>query len=112
MRKLDSLLRAISSAVSLLALIFLLFVVAGNIVGRLVLDLSGGSINLMINGAIELSAYSLLILVFGAIVTAIPNGLVQVDIIDSCSKDAGDRARSDLAAPHGGRGRDHSSFVC
>jgi len=73
-------LKRLSSAVSLIALAVLFAVVTCNILARLIFDLTGGSVNFLIPGAIELASYSLLVFVFGAIPSAVPLGLVRVDV--------------------------------
>lgn len=65
---------------ALISLTLLLAVVAINVVARLLFDLTDGAINFIIRGAIEISSYALLIFVFGALASAIPNGLVRVEI--------------------------------
>lgn len=62
--------------------IFLLFaVVAVNILMRAVFDATGGTINLLMPGAYELSRYALLIAVFAALPASIHNGLIKVDVL-------------------------------
>lgn len=61
---------------------FLLFaIVAFNIVARTVFDATGGEVNLMISGAIELSQYALMISIFAAIPAMLGTGLIRVDIL-------------------------------
>lgn len=74
-------LRRICTISALVSLVFLLAVVASNIVARSIFNVTDGSINFIIQGAIELSSYALLILVFGSFPNAIPTGLVQVDFL-------------------------------
>lgn len=69
-------------AFSLLSVLFLLAVVAFNIIARQIFDLSNGTINLMIPGAIELSRYTLLLLVFAALPRAACGKLVRVDLLE------------------------------
>ena len=66
---------------SLIATVFLLVVVAFNIIARQLYDLTGGSLNLMIPGAIELSRYSLLLLVFAALPRAASGKMVRVELL-------------------------------
>jgi len=71
----------IADAIALAALGLLLAVVAGNILGRGVFDLTGGALDGMIPGAIELARYALMILVFSALPRAATAGLVRVDLL-------------------------------
>lgn len=73
--------KRLCAALALLALIILFVVVAGNIIARIIFDATGGQINFLIEGAIELSSYALLVMVFGALPIAVPDGLVQVDFV-------------------------------
>lgn len=68
-------------AVAAAALAVLLAVVAVNIAARAVFDASGQAVNLMIPGAIELSRYALMVLVFAALPRAAEVGLVRVDLL-------------------------------
>lgn len=68
-------------AVAAAALAVLLGVVAVNVVGRAVFDATGQGINLMIPGAIELSRYALMVLVFAALPRAAEAGMVRVDLV-------------------------------
>lgn len=61
------------------ALGLLLGVVAVNIAGRALFDATGQAVNLMIPGAIELSRYALMVLVFAALPRAAETGMVRVD---------------------------------
>ncbi len=63
------------------ATLILLFIVSFNILARLLHDLTGGSLNLMIPGAIELSRYALLFIVFSALPHASISGMVRVDLL-------------------------------
>jgi TRAP-type C4-dicarboxylate transport system permease small subunit len=73
--------RKACESLAMLATAYLLFVVAFNIAARAVFDLTGGSINFLINGAIEQAAYALLILVFASLPAALHSGLVSVDVL-------------------------------
>ncbi|MEO0991143.1 MAG: TRAP transporter small permease subunit [Pseudomonadota bacterium] len=65
-----------------IAATFVMFaVVAFNIVGRAIFDATGGGVNLMIFGAIEMSQYALMISVFAAIPAMLGAGLIRVDIL-------------------------------
>lgn len=66
--------------IAALALSVLLAVVAGSISTRLLFDLTGGRINLLFEGAIELATYALLVTVFAALPRAMRGGLVNVDL--------------------------------
>lgn len=68
-------------AVAAAALALLLGVVAVNVVGRALFDASGQAVNLMIPGAIELSRYALMVLVFAALPRAAEVGMVRVDLL-------------------------------
>lgn len=68
-------------AVAAAALAVLLAVVAVNIVGRALFDATGQAVNLMIPGAIELSRYALMVLVFAALPRAAEAGMVRVDLL-------------------------------
>lgn len=68
-------------AVAAAALAVLLAVVAVNVAARALFDASGQAVNLMIPGAIELSRYALLVLVFAALPRAAEVGLVRVDLL-------------------------------
>ncbi len=63
------------------AVLLLLGIVAVNIIARQFHELSSGIINFMISGAIELSRYFLLILVFFALPKASSHEMVRVDIL-------------------------------
>lgn len=63
------------------ALAVLLGVVAVNIAGRALFDATGQAVNLMIPGAIELSRYALMVLVFAALPRAAEAGMVRVDLL-------------------------------
>ncbi len=65
------------------ATFFLLFIVAFNIVTRQLHTISSGSISFMIPGAIELSKYTLLIIIFSALPRAVTYGMVRVDLISN-----------------------------
>lgn len=73
--------RALCLWVAIAATFVLFAVVAFNIVGRSIFDATGGAINLMIFGAIELSQYALMISIFAAIPAMLGTGLIQVDIL-------------------------------
>lgn len=79
--------------VAFIALIAMLFIVVSSVLARIIFDLSGGGINFMIPGSIELASYALLIMVFSSLPRSVVSGLVSVDlIIGACSK----RIRSTL----------------
>ena len=63
------------------ALAVLLAVVATNIAARALYDATGQAIGLMIPGAIELSRYALMLLVFAALPRAAEAGMVRVDLL-------------------------------
>lgn len=68
-------------SVSLSLTLILVFIVAFNVVARIFHDLTAGSISLMIPGAIELSRYTLLFIIFTALPRASISGMVRVDLI-------------------------------
>ncbi|NVJ90209.1 MAG: TRAP transporter small permease [Methylocystaceae bacterium] len=63
------------------SLMLMLLIVVTSVLGRLVLDLSGGTINLVYPGQIELSKYALLIMVFASLPRAAVHGLVSVELL-------------------------------
>ena len=63
------------------ATVLLFGVVAFNVVGRAIFDATGGSLNPMIFGAIELSQYALMISVFAAVPAMLGTGMIRVDIL-------------------------------
>lgn len=76
-------LRGLCLWVAVLATLALFAVVAFNIVGRAIFDLTGGDLNLMIFGAIELSQYALMVSIFAAIPAMLGTGLIRVDILSN-----------------------------
>ncbi|GMG83296.1 hypothetical protein LNKW23_25090 [Paralimibaculum aggregatum] len=66
---------------AMLAAALLLAVVAGAILARLLFDLTGGAVNVLLSGAIELSRYALLVTVLAALPGALASGLVRVDLL-------------------------------
>lgn len=64
---------------AVLALAGLLGVVSVNVGARLVFDLTSGGVNFMMPGAIELSAYLLLVTVFSSLPTALGTAMIRVD---------------------------------
>lgn len=71
----------LTDAIAAAALALLLGVVAVNVVGRALFDATGQAVNLMIPGAIELSRYALVILVFAALPRSAEAGMVRVDLL-------------------------------
>ena len=67
--------------IALIALAVLFGVVAVNVLGRALFDASGQALNLMIPGAIELSRYALMVLVFASLPRAAEAGMVRVDLL-------------------------------
>ena len=63
------------------ALITMLFIVVVSVAARILFDVTGGGVNLMIPGAIELGSYSLLVLVFASLPRAAVSGLISVDLL-------------------------------
>ncbi len=68
-------------AIALIALAVLFGVVAVNVLGRALFDATGNAVNLMIPGAIELSRYALMVLVFASLPRAAEAGMVRVDLL-------------------------------
>lgn len=68
-------------AIALAALAGLFGVVAVNVLGRALFDATGQAVNLMIPGAIELSRYALMVLVFSSLPRAAETGMVRVDLL-------------------------------
>ena len=66
-----------------IATLFLLGIVAFNILARSIFNISAGNINMMIPGAIELSQYTLLLIIFAALPRASSQGMVRVDLISN-----------------------------
>lgn len=66
---------ALGSTVVMLAVVVL------SVAGRLLFDLTGGGVNLIIPGAEEIARYALLLLVFTALPRAAVSGLISVDIL-------------------------------
>ena len=67
--------------VALVALAVLFGVVAVNVLGRALFDATGQAVNLMIPGAIELSRYALMGLVFASLPRAAEAGMVRVYLL-------------------------------
>ncbi|MEM1386639.1 MAG: TRAP transporter small permease [Pseudomonadota bacterium] len=74
-------LQRLCAALAVAAILALLAVVAINIVARALFDASGGTIALMIPGAIELAQYLLMIAVFAAIPASLQSGMLRVDLV-------------------------------
>ncbi|MEO1531469.1 MAG: TRAP transporter small permease subunit [Pseudomonadota bacterium] len=71
----------LTDALSALALALLLGVVAGSVATRALYDATGGSVNLLVPGAIELAGLALSLMVFAALPGAALRGLARVDIL-------------------------------
>jgi TRAP-type C4-dicarboxylate transport system permease small subunit len=71
----------ICDVIALIGLATLFGVVAVNVIGRTLFDATGQSVNIMIPGAIELSRYSLMVLVFASLPRAAEAGMVRVDLL-------------------------------
>ena len=67
--------------IALIGLAMLFGVVAVNVIGRALFDISGQAVNVMIPGAIELSRYALMVLVFASMPRAAEAGMVRVDLL-------------------------------
>lgn len=72
---------AICSAIAMAGTALLLAVVSYSVISRAIFDLSGGSVALMLPGAIEAASYALAITVMAAIPAALSSGLIAVDIL-------------------------------
>ena len=71
----------ICDLIALIGLVVLFGVVAVNVIGRALFDATGQVVNVMIPGAIELSRYSLMVLVFASLPRAAEAGMVRVDLL-------------------------------
>jgi TRAP-type C4-dicarboxylate transport system permease small subunit len=67
--------------VALVALAGLFGVVAVNVAGRALFDATGHAVNVMIPGAIEISSYALMVVVFASLPRAAEAGMVRVDLL-------------------------------
>jgi len=65
------------------ATLLLFAIVALNVLARAIFDATGGGINLLFSGAVELSQYALMIAVFAAIPAMLGAGLIRVDILSA-----------------------------
>ncbi len=74
-------LRLACQGLAVFAILMLFGVVAFNIVARLIFDITGGAVNVLLLGAIELSKYALMVAVFAAIPAMHATGLIRVDIL-------------------------------
>jgi TRAP-type C4-dicarboxylate transport system permease small subunit len=81
MSALMKLLLRLCDTIALIALAVLFGVVAVNVLGRALFDATGQAVNVMIPGAIELSRYSLMVLVFASLPRAAEVGMVRVDLL-------------------------------
>jgi len=70
-------------SISLASILFLLVIVAFNIIARQLHAISDGNISVMIPGVIELSKYTLLLIIFFALPRASSSGMVRVDILSN-----------------------------
>jgi len=68
-------------AVALTGVAVLFGVVAVNVIGRALFDVSGQLINIMIPGAIEISRYALMVAVMASLPRAAEAGMVRVDLL-------------------------------
>ena len=71
----------ICEIIAFAAVLVLFAVVAFNVVGRAIFDMTHSAVNLMIPGAIELASYTLLIAVFAAFPVSLKHGMVRVDVL-------------------------------
>ena len=98
--------------VAFVALVCMLFVVVASVLGRLVFDLSGGELQWVIPGSVELASYSLLMMVFASLPRAATHGLVSVELLIDKFPDCVKRGRCWLAVfrHHGGNDRSRRSL--
>lgn len=68
-------------AIGALCLLYMVFVVAFNVAARIVFDLTGTAINLMIPGAIEQVSYLLGIIALAALAASMRQGMIAVDFL-------------------------------
>lgn len=59
----------------------MVLIVVASVLGRIVFDITGGGLNLVLPGSIELVSYALLIMVFSSLPRAVVNRLVSVDLL-------------------------------
>lgn len=71
----------ITDALAVLGAGALLAVVAASVAGRALFDLTGGGVNLLFQGAIELSTTALCLTVFAGLPRALADGLMRVDVV-------------------------------
>lgn len=67
--------------VAYFAMSCMVLIVVASVLGRIVFDMTGGELNLVLPGSIELVSYALLIMVFSSLPRAVVSGLVSVDLI-------------------------------
>ncbi len=72
---------AVFDRLAALGLALLLGVVAAAVLGRLAYDLTGGAVNLLLSGAIEMSRHALMLTVLAALPRALASGLLRVDLL-------------------------------
>ena len=70
-------------SISLASILFLLTIVAFNIIARQLHNISDGSISIMIPGVIELSKYTLLLIIFFSLPRATSSGMIRVDMFSN-----------------------------
>ena len=74
-------LRAACGATAAAGLLILFLVVPYNIAARALFDVTGGGVNLILPGAIEISTYALMLCALAAIPASLGTGLMSVDIL-------------------------------
>jgi len=79
-RQIESLIRLCDKIAFCLISFMMLTVVIG-VLSRLLFDLTGGEINLVLPGTIELVSYAMLLMVFTSMPRALLNGPVKVEIL-------------------------------
>ncbi|WP_121067604.1 TRAP transporter small permease [Chachezhania antarctica] len=69
-----------SLAIAGAAAVYMMAVIAFNVVTRILFDATGRAVNLMIPGAVEQASYALLILVMAALAASMRDGMISVDL--------------------------------
>lgn len=80
-RRLARLMEIACLATGALGLLYMVFVVAFNVIARIIFDASGTAINLMIPGAIEQVSYVLGLVALAALAASMGQGMIAVDFL-------------------------------
>jgi TRAP-type C4-dicarboxylate transport system permease small subunit len=67
--------------IAFFALSSMVFIVVASVLGRLIFDLTGGTLSLVLPGSVELVSYALAIMVFSSFPRAVMGGMVRVDLL-------------------------------